>query len=634
MIRFRREIEQRGREELAPYLDRELPGITPRYLSQVVTKFNRAIEERYDKAAEFDGEGRGLVPPGFPWITPVLGSGAVDHALAEDGAPLRNRCAAIEAQFDGEDRLPDNVTKGELARRFADALIRERVGETWDPEGPSSTSETPTTDALITPTANLLLAAALLTRLYDGVAAARGAPIPRWEGDSVALPTDVLRFPEIKTSLVEPAMTVLQQLMAWHADPVTEAASRLGDGVIQLLDDRLHELDRVTPRLVSLADLRLLTECAWFYLQRDCLTYPGWSDLMLELAVPYTPIHHQDGRPRPLYNRVSLSGEQIGKQYRQVARTSWARRQASTDSQPTIYDLVASVLSSQARLEDSNPGPTAVPLATGFVTGFDLELELALLARRQRFVLALPVVAATGPRASDISILWIRKDVDPSQTEEGGEIEALWSAPSEVFSGAGGSHPHELRGVPIVVRLAGCPAIALPGLSEDKKLRNDVCQMLGWDREPTAPELEPLFVLDEYIASAMGAIETFLDHLDDKKLGLPRGLAGVPGGVNARFARFWLVAGVQLSDSSIRQRLVAQLAANALSAPESPCKPERTGLTVNLRIGPLDGRLMQWQGFDIVQDDCNELLKHLAHYERHLESPLARCSPEGTCPLT
>src|SRR5262249_26987498 len=155
--------------------------------------------------------------------------------------------------------------------------------------------------------------------------------------------------------------------------------------------------------------------------------------------------------------------------------------------------------------------------------------------------------------------------------------------------GSGDTDSADLERAPIVVRLTGCPALAPPVLSSaDEAFRAEMADVLGWEDIPPAATLESLFVLDEHVAGMLGTAELFLDHLEDKKLGLPKGVAGVPGGVNARFARYWLVTGVQLGDSSIRQRIVSHLASTALSTPEPLAKPRRTGLVVNTRVGLLD----------------------------------------------
>jgi len=266
------------------------------------------------------------------------------------------------------------------------------------------------------------------------------------------------------------------------------------------------------------------------------------------------------------------------------------------------------------------------------VTGFDLELELALLAIRQPFVLAVPVLVAKNLYDPEVSMLWLGQLVNPTITEPGHELSALRSTKSFVLSGFdqfGRSERHH-RDVPVVVRLTGCPAIPAPSTEHDYNLRLEVCKILGWTDgsmgPPTeAPHLRSLFVLDEYVSSALGTIESYLDHLDDARLGLPRWVLGTPGGVNARFARFWLVIGAQLGDNSIRQRIVAQLAAAVVSSPEPAVRARRTGLVVNRRIGPLDGRLMQWQGFDIVRGLAKQLLPHLDHYSLHLRQPQVRC---------
>jgi hypothetical protein len=184
----------------------------------------------------------------------------------------------------------------------------------------------------------------------------------------------------------------------------------------------------------------------------------------------------------------------------------------------------------------------------------------------------------------------------------------------------------------------------LPELAADPVLRRQVVEIVDGvagmpgagspeDDDGAAIALHPAFVLDEYVAGVLGATESFLDHVDNARLGLPRWITGTPGGVNAQFARFWLVLGSQLSDSSIRQRVVAHLTSPALNAPAPDIRPARTGLIVNRRLGRLDCRLMQWQGFDVVEDRCETLSDHLDHYTAHLDNVDVRCDPERRCRL-
>jgi hypothetical protein len=631
MISFRSTLQMDERLNSRPDLDEYLRiylGAQHRnmHLTQVITQLNSSI---YD---HFRGSQHGRVPAGFPWITPVLGSGTVDRGLADGGATLRHRLAEITRVF-GDDSLPDGLTKAELTTHIANVLIKGRINTSWDPTGPSFPSPT-ANDALVRPTALLLLAVALLTRLHDEAMATEMVPVPRWEEEPV-VGSDRRsgRWAEIEIALRAPAEEVLRELCEWHDRDDLPDGSAFGAGVLALIRARHEEVKGAT--IVSLANLRLLTECAWYYLTREFLTYPGWSDVMLELTVDHRTIPHQDGHARPLYDRLSRQArEHIQSRYWGVASESWRMRMSADarEQQPSIHDRIATVLQFQARLQATNRGPAAVPAPAAYVTGFDLELELALLAIRQPFVLAVPVLVARERSDPEVSMLWLGQLVDPTATEPGDELSALLATRNFVLSGFdqfGRSEQHH-RGLPVVVRLTGCPAIPAPSTEDDYDFRLQVCRILGWTDGSTGPpketpQLLSLFVLDEYVSSALGTIESYLDHLDDARLGLPRWVIGTPGGVNARFARFWLVIGAQLGDNSIRQRIVAQLAAAVATSPEPAVRAKRTGLVVNRRIGPLDGRLMQWQGFDIVRGLAEHLLPHLDHYSLHLNQPQVRC---------
>lgn len=648
MITFRRALDYDSRPRRLRGLDgylREYLNVKDPQLTQVVTILNEELEEAYESRVPYYAEGKSTLPAGFPWITPVLGSGAVDPGLVDGGAPLIRRVRRLDLVF-GDATLPDSSRRAEVAQRFAVALIEERLGADLDDadadalvrearaQGDDDPPDKQPVDARERSTAELLLAVALLTRLYQQVMLTATAPVPRWE-DEEPRPIDS-GDPGLNLGLVAPAEEVLSALC-------TDTNTALGGGVRRLLEERLEELKG--PKCVSLANLRLLTEYAWFYLARECLTYPGWSDLMLTLTVERDPIPHQEGRPRPVYDAFSgtENPEEMRAQYFDVAHKSWDARDSSRGR---IHDVVAALLKRQAVLQHMNTGPAAAPLATAFVTGFDLELELALLALRQRFVLAVPYLVAERDTSKDVSMLWIGHIVDAEAAPLGDELRAFELAKCTVLSGADqfGRTDTQERGVPIVVRLTGCPAIAPPVLTDDAndKLRHEVTNLLGWS-ETAVPTLEGLFVLDEYVSSSLGMVESFLDHLDRARLGLPRWIQGTPGGVNAMFARFWLVVGAQLGDSSIRQRILAQLAATAISSPAPRARPKRAGVVVNRRIGVLDGRLMEWQGFDIVKGEGTDLIPHLEHYLVHLDRAIdledarkpnlskVRCEPLRVC---
>ena len=70
---------------------------------------------------------------------------------------------------------------------------------------------------------------------------------------------------------------------------------------------------------------------------------------------------------------------------------------------------------------------------------------------------------------------------------------------------------------------------------------------------------------------------------------------------------------------------MAHLTSPALNTPLPDVRPKRMGLIVNRRLGRLDSRLMQWQGFDIVKDRCETLSDHLDHYAAHLDNVDVRC---------
>lgn len=639
-MRFRKSIEQDNRfEGFAAYLRGRLGNTNDtRQLFRAVVAMNEDLARSPLWRSDVEEPPKPRVPPGFPWITVVLGSGATGSGLRDDGLPLARRIAGFPALLDGPHPLPDGLAHGELAQHFARALVKERIDEPWpDVDGADTLimlTGSEATDRRELATAQLVLAVALLTRLHHEVMASQMTPVPRWEDDdSREVNKDLRRSRLLDVALAEPAEALLEEMTQ---------ANDLKHPVNALLEDRLEELRQ--GRVASLASIRLLTECCWYFLVRGCLNYPGWSDVMLGLTFGFDPpIPHQDGRARPLFPSVLSSDLELEEQYRDVTRASWAARTSSAEKSSTLHDAVAQVLVHQAALQGRNPGPGTLPLASAFVTGFDLELELALLAAGQPFVLAVPafVEAEGGVNNSEVSVVWLGRVVE-SPPEEGAELPIFSDGSWFLLSGApqfGTTEDHH-RNLPVVVRLAGCPAVSLPDLASDRTLHQRVSELVPADigtrsapaRRPTVQyRLHPAFVLDEYMASVLGATENFLDHLEHARLGLPRWITGAPGGVNARFARFWLVLGAQLSDSSIRQRIVAQITSPSLHSASPSARPERTGLIVNRRIGRLDGLVMQWQGFDIVRDRCEELTDQLLHYVEHLGHLNLRCEPGRSC---
>lgn len=628
----------RGRHftSLDEYLKTLVPEVTfPRWLTMVITQNN----EPAFPSAEQRSKGRTDEPPvpaGFPWITPVLGSGSVEVRLLDDGLVLQQRLADIEVS-ESVYWPGDGWSAGRFAAMFARSMLVDRLGESWDLQLDADALRgrpSAATDRL----ANLLVVVGLLTRLHHRAMDELLVPTSRWDDPEPSVLhagwRDAVEGGAFLLPLVEDLLVRLVLDYVPGDDEVPEDAPHpvVDAAVGTLLSQCSEELG--AGKLITLSNLRLLTECAWYFLVEDCLTYPGWSDLMLDLAMQQDPIAHQYGWPRPLYRNIDEPEDEIRIQYQKVTRNSWTDRRDRGSARPaSLHDRVAGCLMRQAQLRARNLGPCAVPMSSAFVTSFDLELELALMDARQPFVSALPVfVEATG--SEELAICWIGCVMDPTSVRDEEVPDRLFE-PGKWFklSGFGGFGKtiEAYRDLPVVVRLTGCPAIKPPNLGDEPELLEELSDLVGIGPDNGEVILRPAFVMDEYVAGAMAATDTFLDHLELARLGLPHWIAGVPGGANAQFARFWLVLGVQLGDSSIRQRVVAQLTAPRLVAASPAKPPAMTGLVLNRRIGPLDGWLMRWQGFDIVSGKAATIAKHLAHYEAHLRDVEKTCDPTRRC---
>jgi hypothetical protein len=203
---------------------------------------------------------------------------------------------------------------------------------------------------------------------------------------------------------------------------------------------------------------------------------------------------------------------------------------------------------------------------------------------------------------------------------------------------------------PVVVRLSGSPLMRAPRLwTEDGSDWNDLCRRLLKDyhielpSDPpsrTEPELRMAHValLDEYSAMQHAASE-FLVYQPDRsnervRQGLPAALFGTRG---SAFARFWMMMGVQVSDSSIRYRFASQMTVPTSIDGESvkkPATPSRAGLVVNWRTDDTVRDLLGWYNFDVVTDRCENFQVDLQHYLRHLQSTTHRPAARKKCELT
>lgn len=591
------------------------------------------------------------------WVTLVLGSGCLEALDAEDRAALGGLASAVIANLGnhpGADDWFEGDAEGAL-RRFVARLVADRV----DPKYRSDAAAAP---AVTDDAASLVLLAALMTRLYHRIKASEVTALTR-SGDEVAtMDRRAVWWPPIKRTLVEPAVRIADEL-----------GSRLGDDpVSNLVKDVLGAVKGTIspsgndPARVALWHLALLTECAWYLLTQHTSVYPGWSDLLLTLAVERSPLRREElalstrdgllklrsGLPRPAFAHQGLAAEAVRGVFEPRTRVSWDRSQAgkASSDRSRLYAACAKLLNAQAAEAASTwPQQLRPPVASAFVTTFDLELEMALLrAAASPFLVVVPFHVLVGglTKRADVQShpAWlayvVRPDIDgvddllkPSE----------WVVlRSDLFQGvaaipvdrdestavvARGDPSLRFGNLPVVVRLSGSPLVTPPPLYDQATNRwtphvDELKNVPGTSfRPPAEPSgnprdpgiaIEHAVVIDEYAAMQQTAAELFTPE-KNARIGLPTELAGGKGDR----ARFWMLLGVQVSDPGMRHRVAFQMSAPALTGLVPLSAPTRPGVVVNRRLTSEDQELLHWFGFDVVHGRCQDFVEDLERVAAH-----------------
>jgi hypothetical protein len=606
---------------------------------------------------------------GYPWITLVLGSGCLEAGHDISGTRIHDVPALVQGLLKDQPPLPDGTNSAKLAGAFAASLIADRLGppasaesadgmtaEPGDVRPPTGDSFDATTDLK---TAKLLLCAALLTRLYHLASAAAPDALSRTGHDRVSIQVGRAGSAELESDALEPVLALLEELLA----STDQNSNAPGDAV---LHQALTTIDNsMNPRghqpSLRVADIQLLTELCWYSLTQGTSVYPGWNDLLLHLSTRTSPALFDRWLPRPAFDDIDAACQFVEQRYAAATQLSWDQLVDDDESaRERFYATVAGVLRQQAALRRSvlQSSPLQPPIASAFVTSFDLELEMAMWrSSTEPFVVAVPMNLlqdVAEPAAYLASVCWlgclIRPDHDNLTHAE--QLDKLRTPAEEDWFLLNGDTAYELAygNYPVVIRLSGSPLMAAPRLwTEDGSEWNDLCRRLLKDYHidmPTeAPDLnEPelrmahVALLDEYSAMQHAASEFLIYQPDQSnervRQGLPAALFGTRG---SAFARFWMMMGVQVSDSSIRYRFASQMTVPTNIDGESvknPPTPNRAGLVVNWRTDDTVRDLLGWYNFDVVTDRCEVFQVDLQHYLRHLQSSTHKPAARKTCELT
>jgi hypothetical protein len=602
----------------------------------------------------------GFEEPGWPTL--VLGSGCLEALDAEDRFAMSTLPEAVvgylERQYPGADEWFDGDASGAL-RRYVRYLVRDRVDPKYQSTN-GSEERTETSDVAV----DLVIYTAILTSLYHRVKSYDVTAVTR-SGDEIAS-TDVrsVWWNPLYNTLIEPAFHISTSLKR-------HLSNRGVDQLIRDVLDAIHSTLTPAPGEVArlaLWHLNLLTECSWYYLTQGTSVYPGWADLLLTLAVRRNVFDSKDldildsdgaqrvrtGLPRPAFANPTQAAEAVQQIFLPTTVVSWDKSEASPglSERSLLYATCAALLQAQAKARASETTSVLPPVASAFVTTFDLELEMALLRSvdKSPYLVALPfnvLVGSVDDRSSATSHpIWlghvVRPDVDG--------LESLlrpteWIVLREEMFGDAipaerGGKPYPLDyeqrhlrygNLPIIVRLSGCPLVApppvcdhsggtwLPFVDELAKVLPE--QFLTGLGNPTGNAddpgliLEHAIVLDEYAAMQQTATELFTPG-PNSRIGLPSALAA---GADRR-PRFWMLLGVQVGDPGMRHRVAFQISAPELTSSAPLQAPKRAGMVVNRRMSSEDQDLLHWFGFDVIQGRCQDFIQDLERLVAHVRA--------------
>lgn len=555
----------------------------------------------------------------FPWVTFVLGSGCLageTTSESDQASSVHEGVAAlVDAAFDavtldglrGSDRAEVAKVLGspalrELASEFIVELASSRTpGQVGAWLAETQSLESPFADRR---EFGLLaaLGAALGARLYLETTSLTRVTLTSPQRETVTFdPADFPQLHRIDEAVREPLAALVKALnvSALRQEPGVGAFLR----VIEIV---------ATDRSVVRERVEVLGAFAWHFLTAGTSVYPGWSDILLFQAAETSGI--ADFLDVPMLRRPKLhslvefgtpdTDAWLVTRLREVTERSWSEHADRVSSERELfYGAVADTLIQQAAV-NANPQANA-PLATAFIAGFDVELEMSLLRRlaastdgpREIAVVA-PVFHVRPGGGYDTSLCWIWKKVRVD-----GERPL-----AELLDGGGWQYNDEkrgrlagqLRGLPVVVHLSGAPLLTVTG--------GDIAGLPGWR---TQHQIRPALLLDEYTSLIQVALD--LRQVDGR---LAAELTSDPVVASSRLScgpRYWAFVGVQLSDPAVRLRLLShEISTEWGNATDKHRETETLstadrGVVVNTWSPVSERQLFHWQGFGVVKAEAKEM---------------------------
>ena len=563
---------------------------------------------------------------GFPWLTPVLGSGCASQPNDEQLRTL----AALPAVLS---RTIEVVVVGgnpglapDLVNAFARSLVEQRVQQLRGRTFSSADEVVPDPGQLAV--AHCVLAAALVRKAWHESVA---------HADSVVRSRDWLQVPvddgrEVRSGLLQPAADCLDTVLALLDQAPDASLDHMKPVVTGLLALLRNVLSGGDPRLTG-HDVDGLVEVAWLMLITPVGLYPGWRDVMtttaLQASLQGQAFGGQAGldfaHPRPTLQDVDVAAPLAASiaALESATSKSWAARATGASSaQHAFYDAVADVLIAQRRFRQ-----ITLPTPTAFVTSMDLELEMSLLRRGERFTVLLPYhFLFRGADSEQRAMLfWLAGTIDPVDDEALALMEQPTLSSLDIRWRPAPNMPSRDTDGIVVVRLVGSPL--MPAARPDAMLHHDrtgkplrqsllkrICSLAAlaadtdaetFNEEFDEQDLMPAFMLDEY--SGLHQMTSVAQG------GLSSGVLTLEP---ASLYRYWLAAGVQLDDVLVR----LLFAAHVDTSTGLRGMVKNHGVVVNRQMSRTETDLLAWQGFDAVQSTFDRLTADLVHYAAHLRA--------------
>lgn len=572
---------------------------------------------------------------GFPWLTPVIGTGCLGDVSAASARRLRALPTALGAFWSDQDDLADGTVQAELIRVFAQSLVTDRFPDLPVAAVPADVDELGASEEELAPAAAAVLAAALLRRLQHTSLAMQDA-VPR-QDPAIRPPDGHYRRDDVLEEMVTPAIAALMRLHQ-DLDEETDRGLRRVVDQVRLSTSALLTIPTPGRRDLAVSDVEAVRELAWLLMMRAVKEYPGWRDLLTRFVLERS--EHPDGRARPSVPNIGSAATWIRAALEDATNQSWQEMNAperSASRRTDFFESVAQVVSAQSVLAGSQHG---FPRASVLVTSFDLELEMALVRAGRPFVVLAPFHFVYGEKAEAgrrSSLVWLQAEFTPPTRGEAlsanfdlKSFQPQWSILQDEIAA--------LRDRPVVIRLTGSPLLDAPPLDTpyfrstlEKELLNTLVVGGGPDRgrdDPSGQQknaqsftfvhLGHAAILDEY--SVMHQLTAIA------RSGLPQSVVGTP---LRSMARYWLGVGVQVDDQMIRLGLGAHVDTVSDRLLDLP----QHGALVNRRFTPGEVEMLSWQGFDTVSASFHQTTEQLRHYALHLRSPDHQWPDPDPCQL-